>query len=411
MKVNGIIAEYNPFHHGHKRHLDESKAKTGADYTIVVMSGNFTQRGEPAVLDKFIRTHMALVGGVDLVLEMPSLFATGSAEFFAGGGVALLHRLHTVDYLVFGSESGDIDLLQKLSALLMEAPPHYHDLLREFLKSGLSYPAAQTAALSAIYPPFVDMLDYFKSPNNLLGVEYINALTRLQSSMNPITTKRVGSDYHDQRLGQGSSSALAIRQALFSRQDIAFLEEQVPEPIYPLWQSAMETQRPMHPNDFSLMLHYKLLQEASQGYAQYMDVSSALSDRIRKNVCHFTDFVRFCELLKTKDLTYTRIARSMLHILLNMRRSQYERARELGTAPYARVLGFRKDAGPLLAKLKQCSEIPLITKVADAQRILRPPVWEMFDQDMAVTSIYASAVAAKSKKPMANEFTISPIIV
>jgi predicted nucleotidyltransferase len=411
MVVNGIIAEYNPFHNGHQYHLQTARVATGADYTIIAMSGDFTQRGEPAILDKHVRAKMALLGGADLVLEIPSLYAVGSAEYFALGGVTLLDLLGVVDNLCFGSESGDIALLTKAAKLFCDEPPLYKEHLQGYLRNGYSYPTARNMALTDICSGFSDLINGVSAPNNILGIEYIKCLLTRGSTMKPITTLRAGSDYHEKRLGEKQSSALALRHALFSRQDTSFIKGQMPEEIYAILEQSVQMTRPIAPDDFSLPLHYKLLHEAENSYRAYMDVSSALSDRIRKNLYQYTGFTAFCELLKTKEVTYSRISRCLNHILLNLTKEQYENSAALGTVPYARVLGFKNSAAPLLRKIKVNSDIPLITKVADAEQILTKAVWEMFLNDISVCNVYASVAASIAKRPMQNEYTTPPVIL
>lgn len=411
MNVNGIIAEYNPFHNGHKYHLTEAKKQTGADYTIIAMSGNFMQRGAAALTDKYTRVKMALENGADLVLELPICYASSSAEYFATGAVALLDKLGVVNQLCFGSECGDINILKDISNILLEEPAQFSAALRRLLQQGLSYPTARTHALLEYAPGLSCHKDVLSSPNNILGIEYLKALIRRESAIVPFTTKRVGSDYHDKRFGERQCSALAIRQALLSGQEISVLSDQMPESAYKLLKEALLQVPPICSNDFSAFLHYKLLIESDEGYSQYVDVSSDLSDRIRKNLYSFTDFHGFCELLKSKDMTYTRISRCLLHILLDMKKSDLTDYQQLDYVPYARVLGFRKAAAPLLSAIKEHSSIPLITKLADAEAQLTPQAYQMLHRELKQGSIYESVRALKSGVPMRNEFQIPIVLV
>jgi predicted nucleotidyltransferase len=411
MKVNGIIAEYNPFHNGHQYHLDTSRTSTGADYTIIAMSGNFTQRGEPAILDKHSRAKMALMEGADLVLEIPSIFAVGSAEYFALGGVTLLDQLGITNYLCFGSESGNIDMLTKTAKLLLDEPPLYRQHLQEYLRGGHSFPMARNLALKDTYADYYDLTNGVSAPNNILGIEYIKCLLRRKSSIKPHTILRVGSNYHEKRLGLKQSSALALRQALFSRQDVAFLADQMPPGAFSVLEKSVQSARPICPNDFSLPLHFKLLNEAEKGFRTYMDVNAALSDRICNKLYQYTNFTAFCELLKSKDMTYSRISRSLIHILLNILKEDYENSLAMGAVPYARVLGFRSSAAPLLNAIKEHSSIPLVTKLADAEHLLSGAAIDFLKKDIYVSNIYASVATANSKQPMKNEYTTPLVII
>lgn len=410
MQVNGIIAEYNPFHNGHSYQLNMAKDQTGADYTVVAMSGNFMQRGAPALLDKYVRAEMALRNGADLVLELPACYAASSAEYFATGAVALLDKLGVVTHLCFGSECGNTTVLKRIAALLSQEPREYTELLRMYMKQGLSYPIARTTALLQYDPSLSGYRDVFSSPNNILGIEYIKALLRRKSSIAPTTTLRVGSDYHDVRLGMHQSSAKAIRQAVYAGQNASFLREQMPESAYHIMAESMERARPVVLNDFSAILHYKLLLEKDSGYDRFLDVSSDLSDRIVNSLYDFRDYESFCTLLKRKDMTYTRISRCLLHILLDLETETMLSCRDMDYIPYARVLGFRKDSTPLLSAIKSNSSIPLITKLADAEELLDSKAYAMLKRELHIYEIYQSAAATCTGTPMVNEYR-KPIII
>jgi len=425
MKVNGIIAEYNPFHKGHLYQLNTSKEQTDSDYTIIVMSGNFMQRGTPALLDKFLRARMALLCGADLVLELPAYYATSSAEYFAMGGVTLLDKLGIVNHLSFGSECGDISVLRKIARILAEEPSEYVELLRKYLKEGLSFPTARTNALLAYDAFLADYRDVLSSPNNILGIEYCKALLRRSSTIEPITVKRMGADYHDEKLvtddmmvatNSGSaidtpaSSATAIRQTILDGGDFSCLQNHMPEAAFAVLKDAFNHFKPIFPNDFSSLLHYKLLLEQAYGYGYFMDVSSELSDRIGNHLYDFKDLEDFCDLLKRKDMTHTRISRCLMHILLDMKTETIEKYSSFDYIPYARVLGFRKESTPLLSAIKENSSIPLITKLADAEKLLDDDAYGMLQEDIRINQIYQSVLALKNEVSMANEFR-TPIVI
>ena len=230
MHVNGIIAEYNPFHNGHKYQLDISRQLIGAEYTVVAMSGNFVQRGAPAMINKYIRARMALENGADLVLEIPSFYACGSAEYFATGAVSLLDKLGVITTLCFGSECGDIDILTQTGRLLFEEPAEFRRILNEKLEQGLSFPAARSHALCTVMSTDAD--EIFSCPNNILGMEYIKALNRIGSNIKPFTIKRAGADYHDHRLNGSQASASALRKAMAEETNPERLQKFMPENVY-----------------------------------------------------------------------------------------------------------------------------------------------------------------------------------
>ncbi len=411
MNICGIVAEYNPLHNGHLYQLRKAKELSGADYTIIVMGGNFMQRGTPAIMDKYVRTKAALSCGADLVLELPSYYSTGSAEYFAMGAVSLLDKLGAVTHMCFGSECGDVELLQKIARILLEESPEYKECLQSHLRSGQTYPSARSSALIKIAPELSAHISVLNTPNNILGIEYIKSIMKQGSSIVPLTTKRYGSGYHDMRLGINQSSATALRQALWSGVKVSELHNQMPEASYAILEDYLQNNELIHLNDFSEILYYKLLAERDKGFADYVDVSPALSDRICNNLYNFDGYEAFCDLLKTKEVTYSRISRCLYHILLNMRKDDLDNYMEnLGITPYARVLGFRKEAAPLLSEIDKLTRIPLVTKLADASGQLSPEAYEMLKRDITVNDIYSSIRASKAKVPMYNEYS-TPIVI
>ncbi len=434
MKVTGIIAEYNPFHNGHLYQLREAARLTECDYTVIVMSGDFVQRGAPALADKHARAEMALRCGADLVLELPVLYAASSAETFAAGAVSLLHGLGVVTHLCFGSECGDVKALRKIAAFLLEEPETYRTALKDCLRQGLSYPNARVRSLSvcgeALPEGFAEIL---ASPNNILGIDYIKAILRSHSDMVPVTVQRVGAGYHegfrdeslsqpgsrqpDSRPGQEQeprlslSSALAIRQALLQGCPLPRLAGSMPREALQILSSYMEKTRFLHADDFSSLLYYRLLMERGQGYEKYLDVSQGLSDRIRRQLNGFTGYEGFCDLLKTKDMTYTRISRCLLHILLGIEKAHMAPGRNLGHAPYARVLGFRRQAAPLLGVIGKLSSVPLVTKLADAKKNLSADAYRLLKLDIQSSAIYQAMACAHSGQPPMNEFSTPLVII
>ena len=411
MKVCGIVAEYNPLHNGHIYHLKETKRISEADYTIVVMSGNFMQRGTPAIMDKYERTKTALLCGADLVIELPAYYAAGSAEYFAMGAVSILDKLGVVSNICFGSESGDIALLEKVAHILVEESPTFQKYMQSHLRSGSTYPVARSAAILAVCPELSASISVLTTPNNILGLEYIKSIIRQNSSIVPLTTKRCGSDYHDIRLGLNQSSASAIRQALWTGVSLPELENQMPASSYAILSEYLKHNQLLHLNDFSEVLYYKLLSEHDKGFSDYVDVSPALSDRICNNLYRFSGYEAFCDVLKTKEVTYSRISRCLFHILLNMRKDDLNTyMTTLGITPYARVLGFKKEAAPLLSEIDKHTTIPLVTKLADANKQLDEAAYSMLKKEIMMNDIYSSIRASKAKVPMINEYS-TPIVI
>ena len=381
MKVTGIIAEYNPFHQGHAYHLSRARELTGTDRILVVMGGNFMQRGEPAIIDKYTRTEMALRNGADLVLELPAASATGSAEYFAEGAVELLDASGVVNELCFGSELGELEPLEKAAELLLEEPEDYQELLRTELKKGKTFPEARETALSAFLPE----QNLLASPNNILAIEYIKALKRRKSSIRPLTIQRLGS-YHGEdgqpagaphtvsgNLPESFASASTIRcqlhtlekQIVTSCEQPAFgslmtaLAKELPPSSFGLLKDVLLADRLVQAEDFSLPLHYRLMQAKEPlEFSVYLDVSEELSRRIYSLRQEFTGWNAFLDLVRTRQYTRSRVSRALLHILLDIRQE------EVLPPTHLRVLGFRREASDLLSEIKKKSRLPLITKAA-----------------------------------------------
>lgn len=395
MKIVGLIAEYNPFHNGHQYHIEKAKELTGADVAIVVMSGNFVQRGAPAIMPKHLRAEMALKAVASLVLELPVCYATGTAEQFAYGAVSILNSLGCVDAICFGSECGDIHVLKDLAEILCNEPDEYKESLQKHLRSGLSFPLARQKAIEEIYPSqgFSDILE---QPNNILGIEYLKALYRLNSKMKPYTIQRISSQYHDVDLQEEFSSATALRQ-LIGQNSLDNLAGQIPITSINIFEENYQKRYPIYTNDFSLLLKYRLLNEAKTSLTEYADVSEELANRICNQLNSFVSYEQFCELLKTKEVTYSRVSRALLHILLGIKKSDYT------DIQYARVLGFRKGDSDVLTVIKNASAISLVSKLT-ATKDLSDSAVQMLDQDIYASNLYESVVTEKFKTSFINEY-------
>lgn len=355
MKIVGVITEYNPFHQGHAFHLARSRDLTGADFVLAVMSGNYVQRGVPAMFDKYTRARAALQNGADLVLELPLCTATGSAEYFARGAVTLLSQTGIVTDLCFGSESGDLPMLLQCSELLAAEPEAYQELLRQYMKAGQPFPKARAMALHQ-YEASIPA-ELLESPNNLLGLEYLKALHRTGSPIRSHTIRRTGSGYHSLSMEE-TASASAIRTTLL--QDSGSFTEsvkaQLPSPeIY----DAYEGKPPITEDAFSLLLLEKLRRLEGTPLNCYFDVTEELSNRIWNCLDEFRSFSQFTDLLKTRNQTRTAVSRALLHILLDIREYRPPEA--------FRILGFRKDAAPLVKELTLHGALPVITGLSKTE--------------------------------------------
>lgn len=422
MKVAGIITEYNPFHNGHKLHIDETRRVTGADYVIAVMSGNFVQRGAPAILDKYSRAKMALNNGVDIVLELPVCYATGSAEYFALGAISLLDKLGIVDCICFGSECGDINMLTQAADLLLKAPQVFDDVLLSYLKEGFTYPAARAKMVeqylfsSGNQEAYANISSVISEPNNILGLEYIKALKRISSTITPYTIHRQDAHYHEDNLagvntdsliGRSINSATAIRKALStigSISDLAAIKNSVPEDVFDFLGANYRNIYPISEEDFFRIIKYKLLSENSNSLTSYVDITSDLADRIIKVTDIDNSLVSLTKRVKTKNLTHTRINRSFIHLLLNIREEAFREYIRNGYTFYARVLGLREEASHLLRRITDNSNIPVITKVAKAEEQLSSIGMQMLSEDIFATHVYNQAIQEKYSNSILNEY-------
>lgn len=402
MKIVGLITEYNPFHNGHKYHIEEALRITGCDAALVIMSGDFVQRGAPAIMPKHLRAEMALKEGAGAVLELPVCFATGSAEYFAEGAVSILNALGCVSALCFGSECGEIESLQRIAEILVQEPEEYKRLLQSYLKAGLSFPSARAQALSE-YTHDQKLAEILSKPNNTLGIEYLKALLQLNSKITPYTIKRLESNYHDETLRSTYSSASAIRMIVTDLSNpLDALSTQMPSSSLKILKEYQEKHFPIMTDDFSLLLKYKLLTETKDSLLNYADLSTELANRIWNRRNDFCSWTQFCDLLKTKELTYSRISRALLHVLLGITKEQmtsYKKA----PAHYARLLGFRKDQSKLLSLIKQSAQIPLITKLGSDYG-LSDIGTSMLETDLFASNLYESVMTEKFKRPFVNEY-------
>lgn len=400
MKVTGLITEYNPFHNGHKYHIEKAKEITGADYVIAIMSGDYVQRGTPAIVEKHVRAHMALVSGVDLVLELPIIYATGSAEIFAEGTVSILNKLGVVDSICFGCECGTTAPLMEIARILNNEPKWYSEALQKHLKEGYSYPAARAAAL----PEYADILN---SPNNILGIEYCKALIKTDSSIEPVGIKRIGNDYHDEELNSLYSSATAIRNHLFrynNNDNYNDILNYIPSLPFDILSKEINESDIVHEDDLSSMLLYKLLQADSPlDYMVYEDISEQLASRIFKLRTQFISFSQFADLVKTKEITRTRVNRALIHILLNIRKSA-------PYATYARIIGLKKNAVELFSSIKEHSEIPFFSKTSAADQILDDEQMELFELTLNASMIYEGIISLKTGRFLRQEHS-KPIVI
>jgi len=346
MKVAGIIVEYNPLHNGHLHHILETRTLSNCDYLVAVMSGNFTQRGEPAMIDKFTRTKMALQNHVDLVIELPFVFSVQSADIFASSSVAILNHL-CVDEIYFGSESGNIKELEEISEILESEK--YNNLVQAFLKEGFSYPTSSDMAIKKLISS-----DIYDLPNNILGIQYINAAKKLNSKLKVKTIKRISTGYYDEFTNDTNiQSASAIRKMLKSNEDIS---KYIPESV----EALLANRKIIDLNMFSDLLKYKIFSSSNDDLEAIFNITEGFENRIKK-VRNFTDIDDLISQIITKRYTNSKIKRSLIHILCGTLKKDLDSL----IVPYIRILGMNQTGQKYLNIIKKDLEVPLISKISD----------------------------------------------
>lgn len=412
MKVAGVIAEFDPFHNGHAFFLRRVRELTSADFIIAVMSGDFTQRGNIAVAGKRLRAEAALKNGADIVIELPVHFATATAEIFATGGVSLLDTLGCVDVLCFGTESDDIELLKDLACVLGSETETFKESLATHLKEGMSYPASRMAAVidaaeiqkepvSGLTEDIVKEL--MSRPNNILAIEYMKALHRTGSDMDTLNVRREAVDHDSVNTYGAYSSAGNIRQILKATHSLDAVGAYLPENTLPIMREHFDIDWPVFDDDMSSLMKYRLLMEDETSLMQYADMSTDLARRVIKRRPDFISVTQFTELIKSRNLTYTRISRALLHTFLSvtkedMRLFEHSHAANgegrgyLPDVGYIRILGFRKEASSLIDMIRESSGVPVIFRSAEYKKLLKKPNLRIFEDGLRVSEIYNSIV-------------------
>lgn len=371
MKICGIIAEFNPFHNGHKYIIEEARRITNADYIVIAMSGDYLQRGEPAFIDKYARCKVALQNGADLVIEIPSLLATGSAQYFARGGIGIFHALGCINTYACGSETGT---------------------------------------------PFTTNLDVIQKPNDILASEYSKACDYFSSKMESVFIKRIGTDYHDE-YNISHINDLDICSATYIRQnilqnyiDLESLNKLMPKSMFQTLNEYQNSHRFLSFDDLSDLLFYKLTSEQNSGYDMYFDVYTDLSDKICNYINCYTTASEFRTLLKSKDIAFTHISRALLHILLNQTKEDLQLLQDMNYCPYIRPLGFQRKSAELFSVIKDTSKVPILSKLADANKVLTDNQMHLLTNDINASHLYRH-LSIKNGAPLTSEYQQKMIII
>lgn len=376
MSIVAVIAEFHPYHNGHHYLLEQAMSLSHADHAVALMSGNFLQRGSIALWDKYTRAEMAVADGFDLCLELPFVYATGSAGDFADGAVAILNKLQTVDSLAFGVEQAEPEMFEQIAEILTGEPENYQLALKQALKNGASYPKARQTAIAAICGDSAAAL--LETPNNTLALSYLCAIKKLHANIKPIFIKRISNDYHDTDLQAQISSATAIRTALTEGTDFSELASQVPPTTY----CRMNTPTRSYLSDAMLTPFVQACRLREPTLSDICDISPTLADKLQR-APYPIDYEALVEQLKTKNITRSRIARALLHLLLGYTESDRQAFIRHGYGFYANILALKKESSKLVRLLHDCSEIPIITKKADFESILAEYAATASPQDKA----------------------------
>ena len=365
MRVTGIIAECNPLHEGHKYLIREARRQTGADFIVIALSGDYVQRGAPSILSYEARTKALLDSGADLVVQLPLYTACSGADYFARGAAALMESLGVVTDLAFGSESGDLGMLENAAGTLSEESEEFRASLQARLREGLSYPRAR--ALAAGESPIPN------SPNDLLATEYLRALGQSGSRIRPLAIGRIS-----------CKSATQIRGEMIG--------------------SRQNTDPFLCSDDFSdLLLHALYREDSPAALTAYLDVSEDLAGRILSELPRFTTLSEFCKAVKTRNYTYTRISRALMHILLGMTAQTMERFdHKYELSGWIRPLGFRRDAAPLIKDITASCTVPFLDKLARAGQVLPQDLYSIFLEDVRAEFLYDLMAARRAPSASAG---------
>jgi len=386
--VLGIIAEYNPFHNGHLYQIEEAKRQTGAEYVVAIITGNFAQRGNTALVNKWVKAQMALENKVDIVLELPTIYSISSAENFAEGAIKILDSLKIVDTLCFGTETGDFAALNNIANILYNEPKEYVAILNHELGKGISYPKARENALMMYLNDIKRYANIMSGSNNILAIEYLKALKRLKSDMKPLSIERKKVYYNDERIVDEFASATAIRK-LIATEQYDDLRKVMPRNSYMLLKE--EIRKGNYVLDlvkYEKEILYTLRKMSIKEIAELPDVTEGLENAIKNAANSCNNLIDLVNIIKTKRYTQTRIQRILLYALLGITKKDMQNSKKV--TPYARVLGFNNRGKEMLSDICNINpKIQMVTSVKkytekNTNKILK----EMLEKDIFATNIY-----------------------
>lgn len=417
-KILAIIAEYNPFHKGHLYHLNKAKDIVNPAFSMTIMSGHFTQRGEPALCNKWIRAKMAVEAGIDLVIELPHLYSSQSAEIFARGAISILDKTNLISHLAFGSEFEDLDFMKDIASILESEPKDFRNYLKDALSKGESFPAARMIALkkyikneNSFYSP--DTLEeLLLGSNSILALEYLKAIIYFNSNIKSLLIPRVGSSYNDNILEGEFSSATAIRQNLLDNSVDGSYQLALPKSSNHILNKAIENDlAPLSLKSYEKLILAILRRASLEKIANLMDVEKGLEYRIRDQALLNSDLDSFIINTKTKRYTLTRIQRILINALLGVNKDIIKDIKKEAFPAYIRVLAFNPQGAKLLRKLKDSSSIPIITKTAHYKNLLNDSQKKVFEYDIRATNLYNLGIKNKNARIGNTDFKKEPVMI
>ena len=395
MNLLGLIVEYNPFHNGHKYHLEKSKEITKATHTIAIMSGSFLQRGEPALFDKYTRAEMAVKNGVDLVIELPTLYACQSAEIFAHGAITTLNSLNCVNAVCFGSEEGSVQILNTIANILVNEPMEFKSSLKKYLDDGFVFPAARSKALYEYIKAYNllnlnenELQQVLNSSNNILGIEYIKSLIKLDSNIKPYTITRVASQYNSTDISSNICSATAIRNFLKDNKDLQVIENVIPKPTFDEINNKINSNfNPVFDYMFYDLLSSIIVRDF-ENLHKYFEVNEGIENKIYSNIFTCSNLEDLINSTKSKRYTMTKIKRTLNNILLGITKEDIVKIKDLNSIPYIRVLAFNNKGREIIKKIKTSSDIEIITKFAKIGHIEDSIFKTLIKYDLKSSNMY-----------------------
>lgn len=407
-RVVGIIAEYNPFHNGHYYHMQKAKQEANADYCIAVISGNFTQRGDVSIANKWAKAYMAICGGADLVIELPTIYSVSSAENFANGAIKILDSLKIVDSFAFGAEANDLATLNNIANVLNEEPKGYTNILNHELKKGISYPAARENAIMMYLNDIKRYANVMGNPNNILAVEYLKALKNQKSKLTPIMIKRQKVYYNEHRIVDGYASATGIRE-LLKNKEYSDVSKVVPRSTYQiLGQQANNGRMILSLEKYQKEIIYALRKMTVEEIAELPDVSEGLENSIKNAANNCNNLTELINGIKSKRYTQTRIQRILIYALLGINKKMMENSKKI--IPYTRILGFNSKGKMLISEIM--NKNPKINMITSVKKYMdqnkNKQLAEMLNVDIFATDVYTLGYDYDSKANL--DFTNNMII-